>query len=82
METVQLYVGREVASVAQPVRKLRGFQRVALKAGESRTVSFRVSAGDLAFHDQSMHLVTEPGRVRVWVAPDAARGSMVEFEVE
>jgi beta-glucosidase len=82
VETVQLYVGREAASVAQPVRKLRGFQRVALKAGESRTVTFRLSTGDLAFYDQRMRLVTEPGRVRVWVAPDAARGSMVEFEVE
>ena len=42
VETVQLYVHYVAAGVAQPVRKLKGFQRIALKAGESRTVSFRV----------------------------------------
>jgi beta-glucosidase len=82
VETVQLYVHYMAASVAQPVRKLKGFQRVALKAGESRTVNFQVSAADLAFYGDGMRLLTEPGRVQVWIAPDAARGVMAELEVQ
>jgi beta-glucosidase len=82
VETVQLYVHYVAASVAQPVRKLKGFQRIALKAGESRTVTFRLATSDLAFYDQGMRLVTEPGRVQVWIAPDAAHGVMGEFNVQ
>lgn len=80
-ETVQLYVRDLVASVAQPVRKLTGFQRIPLKAGERRTVEFTVSAADLAFYDERMRLITEPGRFQVWIAPDAARGLSGEFEL-
>ncbi|PWU08981.1 MAG: glycosyl hydrolase [Terriglobia bacterium] len=82
VETVQLYFHHVAASVAQPVRKLAGFQRVLLKPGESRRVSFQISSDDLAFYDQSRRRVTEPGRVQVWIAPDAARGSMAEFTVQ
>jgi beta-glucosidase len=78
-ETVQLYVHELAASVVQPVRKLAGFQRVRLKPGEHRTVAFTISAADLAFCDGQMRLVNEPGRVQVFVAPDAARGLSGEF---
>jgi beta-glucosidase len=80
-ETVQLYIRDLVASVAQPVRKLRGFERVPLKAGESRRVTFTISGADLSFYNQRMQLVTEPGRFQVWIAPDAARGVSGEFEL-
>jgi beta-glucosidase len=78
-ETVQLYIHNLVASVVQPVRKLTGFQRVRLKPGERRIVSFTISAADLAFYDGHMRLVNEPGRVQVFIAPDAARGLSGEF---
>ena len=80
-ETVQLYVRTLVASVVQPVRKLVGFQRLPLKPGERRTVNFTLSARDLAFYDEHMRLVTEPGRIHVWIAPDATRGLSGEFEI-
>ena len=80
-ETVQLYIRTLVASVVQPVRKLVGFQRVPLKPGERRTVSFTLSTPDLAFYDEHMRLVTEPGRIQVWIAPDATRGVSGEFEL-
>ena len=80
-ETVQLYIRDLVASVVQPVRKLRGFQRISLTPGESRPVSFTISADDLTFYNQQMKLVTEPGKFQVWIAPDAARGVMGEFEL-
>jgi beta-glucosidase len=80
-ETVQFYVRDLVASVVQPVRKLIAFRRVPLKPGERRTIEFTISAADLAFYDQHMRLATEPGRIQVWIAPDAARGVTGEFEL-
>jgi beta-glucosidase len=81
VETAQLYIHQLAASVVQPVRRLRGFQRISLKPGESRTVTFTLSAADLAFHNSKMQLVTEPGRFQAWIAPDAVRGVSADFEL-
>ncbi|HTP33965.1 MAG TPA: beta-glucosidase BglX [Candidatus Acidoferrales bacterium] len=81
VEVVQLYVHAVAASVAQPVRLLKGFRRVALRAGETQRVEFTLHGRDLAFHNQAMALVTEPGRYRVWIAPDSVRGLAGEFAV-
>lgn len=80
-ETVQFYFRDLVARVAQPVRKLAGFERITLKPGETRTVSFSLSPADLAFYDEHMRLVTEAGKFYVWVAPDSAHGLRGEFEL-
>ena len=80
-EVVQLYVRAPVGSVTRPVRELKGFRRVHLKAGEKQTVSFTLSTADLASHNDRMQLVTEPGRFQVWIAPDSARGVHGEFTV-
>jgi beta-glucosidase len=80
-ETAQLYIRDMVASVAQPVRRLTGFQRVHLNPGERRTVTFTIGTPDLAFHDEQMRLTTEPGKFQVWIAPDAAHGVSGEFEL-
>jgi beta-glucosidase len=82
VETVQLYIRDLVASVVQPVRKLTGFERLRLNPGESRTVTFAISASDLAFYNQQMRLVTEPGQFQVWIAPDAEHGLRGEFELQ
>jgi beta-glucosidase len=58
---VQLYVTDEVASVARPSRSLVGFTRLALAAGESATVAFTVHPSRLAFYDEAMRFVCEPG---------------------
>jgi beta-glucosidase len=79
VEVVQLYVHPVAASVVQPVRLLKGFQRVLLKPGATQRVAFTIAAADLAFHNQQMQLVTEPGRYQVWIAPDSARGLKGEF---
>jgi beta-glucosidase len=80
VETVQLYIHEMAASVAQPVRKLTGFRRVALAAGERRTVDFTLTPADLAFYDSRSRLVTEAGRFEVWIAPDSASGAGAAFE--
>ena len=66
-EVVQLYVRDEEASVARPVRELRGFRRVRLEAGECRTIAFTLSTEQFAYVDAGYHRVVEPGRVSVQV---------------
>ena len=71
-EVVQLYVRDEEASVARPVKELRGFQRLHLTPGECRTVAFRLSTEQLAYFDAEMRRVVESGTVRVFVGRSSA----------
>jgi beta-glucosidase len=66
-EVVQLYVRDAVASVARPLKELRGFKRVHLKPGEATTVEFTLMPDDLAFYDQRMRRIVEPGTFIVMV---------------
>jgi beta-glucosidase len=66
-EVVQLYVQDPVASVARPVKELKGFQRVTLKPGETRRIVFNLTADDLAFLDGNMRRIVEPGEFRIMV---------------
>jgi beta-glucosidase len=74
-EVVQLYVRDLVASVARPYQQLVGFTRVELDAGERAEVTFEVHPSRLAFYDDRMRFVTEPGTFRFSVggASDRAR---------
>jgi len=65
---VQLYIRDLVGSVTRPVKELKGFQKVSLKAGESRQVTFELRAEDLAFYGIDMKKKTEPGNFKLWVA--------------
>jgi beta-glucosidase len=58
---------------------LKGFRRVPLKPGETQTIAFTIRPDDLAFHNQQMQLVAEPGRYQVWIAPDSVSGLEGEF---
>lgn len=60
-EVVQLFVSDEVASITPPVKRLRGFQKTNLQAGESKTISFTLKLEDLAFVGLDNEWVTEPG---------------------
>jgi beta-glucosidase len=75
-DVVQLYIRDRVASIAQPVRRLRGFERVALEPGESRTVSFELGADDLGFHtnDPSGELLVEAGEFTVYAGGSSEAG--------
>ena len=65
-EVVQLYIHDPVASISQPVRRLRGFQRVTLNPGEARTVTFRLDRSDFGFYDNRGKFVVEPGQIDVY----------------
>jgi beta-glucosidase len=64
-EVVQLYIRHPDAAVPRPIKELKGFKRVHLEPGECRTVTFHLPVEQLAFYDDSMNLVLEPGRVVV-----------------
>jgi beta-glucosidase len=66
-EVVQLYVGDPVASVTRPVKALKGFKRVHLEAGASKTLNFHLPVAHLAFYDREMRYVVEPGVINVLV---------------
>lgn len=80
-EVVQLYVQDEVASVARPVKELRGFQRIYLAPRETRNVAFRLAAQDLAFWDLDRKWLVEPGWFTVYVGPSSAEGLETRFRV-
>lgn len=81
VEVVQLYVRDLVGSVTRPVKELRGFQRVALEAGEAREVTFEVPVESLGFHGLDNRWVVEPGAFHVWIGPSSAEGLQGEFTV-
>lgn len=80
-EVVQLYIRLEGTSVTQPVRALKGFQRIALKPGESKKVVFPLEAKAFAFWDIRNRFTVEPAKVTVWIGPDAARGTETTLNI-
>ncbi|MCS5641218.1 MAG: fibronectin type III-like domain-contianing protein, partial [Candidatus Marinimicrobia bacterium] len=81
-EVVQLYTRDLVASITPPVKELRRFKRIQLKPGESQTVQFTLNTSDLAFYNQEMELVTEPGTFHIWIASDSDNGLRGKFDVK
>lgn len=80
---VQLYVRDLVGSTTRPVKELKGFQKIALKAGESRQVTFELRAEELAFYGIDMKKKTEPGSYKLWVAQNSDdNGNEATFSVE
>ena len=80
-EVVQLYVRDVAASVARPVRELKGFERVSLNPGEKRTVRFVLEAQSLGFYDGQMQFVVEPGMFQVFVGDCSVGGLEVDLEI-
>ena len=80
-ETVQLYVRDLVGSVVRPVKELKRFERVTLKAGETKHCRFELPVEDLAYWNFDMEYVVESGNFDLWVAGDSASGEALRFAV-
>jgi len=80
-EVAQLYVRNLGASVEQPVRSLKGFQRVTLKPGESRQLRFELGFPELSFYDVRSRQVVEPTHYTVWVGGSSQATEQAEFDV-
>jgi len=80
LETVQMYLTDVVASVARPIRELKGFQRVALAPGERKRVEFTITRDLLTFW-LNERWIAEPGTFKIRIGPDSSRGSEKAFEL-
>ncbi|HUZ45172.1 MAG TPA: beta-glucosidase BglX [Terriglobia bacterium] len=81
-EVAQLYIRQRVASLSQPVRELKGFERITLPPGRSRPVRFTLSARQLGFWDNEGRFRIEPGTFDLWVGDSSAGGLHTSFLVK
>ena len=80
-EVVQLYVRDLVGSVTRPVKELKGFQKIMLKKGESKTVTFEIDTGDLSFYNYNLDFVYEPGDFEVFIGGNSRDVLKANFEL-
>jgi len=80
-DVVQLYLHDPVASISQPVRRLRGFQRVTLAPGGKQTVSFTLDKSDFGFYDNRGKFVVEPGRIDLYAGDSSGADLVQSFTV-
>jgi beta-glucosidase len=80
-EVAQLYIRDMVGSITRPVKELKGFQKVFLTAGESRTLNFTITPADLAFYNSDLKLVSEPGDFKVFVGTNSGSCMETGFEL-
>jgi beta-glucosidase len=80
-EVVQLYIRDEVSSVTRPVEELRGFERVSLDPGQTKTVQFKLGFPELSFLNRDMHWVVEPGAFKIMVGSNSADLISTELNV-
>ena len=76
---MQLYLRQPIASISRPVRQLKSFDKIALKAGESRRIELSVPTRDLGYHDAQGRTIIEPGRFEVFVGNSSLADVKGEF---
>lgn len=80
-EVVQLYIRDLVGSVTRPVKELKGFQKIDLKKGESKTVTFEISVNDLKFYNSDLEFTAENGQFEVFVGSNSDTNNKATFEL-
>jgi beta-glucosidase len=80
-EVVQLYTRQLVGTTTHPVKELKGFQKIELKAGESKTVSFGIAASDLKFYNSDLKYVAEPGNFKVFIGGNSRDVKEADFKL-
>lgn len=80
-EVVQLYIRDLVGSVTRPLKELKGFQKIALKKGEKKTVTFEISIEELKFYNSDLQFVAEAGQFEVYIGGSSNTDNKVGFEL-
>lgn len=80
-EVVQLYIRDMVGSSTRPVKELKGFQKIELKAGESKKISFTISVNDLKFYNYDLKYVAEPGDFKVFIGGNSRDVKEADFKL-
>jgi beta-glucosidase len=81
-EVVQLYIRDLVSSTTRPVKELKGFQRIALQPGETKTVALDITPDRLAFWNVDKQFVVEPGEFSIMTGPNSVELQSVTLTVE
>ena len=81
-EVVQFYIRDMVGSIARPVQELKGFERITLKPGESRTVTFTINADLLKFYNKDLEYVCEPGQFEAMIGPNSRDVQRLPFTLK
>jgi beta-glucosidase len=82
IETAQLYIRDMVGSITRPVKELKGFQRVNLKPGESKTVTFTISDQDLKFYNSDLKYAAEPGDFKLFIGGNSRDVKEADFKLQ
>ena len=80
-EVVQLYIRDLVGSSTRPVKELKGFQKIELKAGASKTVSFEITVNDLKYYNYDLKYVAEPGDFKVFIGGNSRDVKEASFKL-
>ena len=80
-EVVQLYTRQLVGTTTHPVKELKGFQKIELKAGESKTISFTIAVSDLKFYNSDLKYVAEPGNFKVFIGGNSRDVKEADFKL-
>lgn len=80
-EVVQLYIRDLVGTSTRPVKELKGFQKIELKAGESKTISFDITVSDLKFYNYNLKYVAEPGDFKVFIGGNSRDVKEADFKL-
>jgi len=81
VEVVQMYIHDVVSSVTRPTKELKGFERVSLAPGETKTITLPITPDRLAFYNRRMERVVEPGAFDVMVGPSSKTLQTVRLQV-
>lgn len=80
-ETVQLYIRDLVGSITRPVKELKGFQKISLKAGESKVVTFNITENDLKFYNSDLKFAAEPGDFKLFIGTNSRDVKEADFKL-
>jgi beta-glucosidase len=80
-EIVQLYIRDMVGSISRPMKELKGFQKIALKAGESKLVEFKINTNDLRFYNSNSQHVVEPGDFKLFIGGNSRDVKEANFKL-
>jgi beta-glucosidase len=81
-EVVQLYIQDLVGSVTRPIKELKGFRKILLKAAQYQMVTFKITANDLRFYNEDLKFIVEKGKFKAMVGASSMDVKSVEFELK
>ena len=80
-EVVQLYIRDVIGSVTRPLKELKGFQKIEIKKGETKTVTFEISIEELKFYNSDLQFVAEPGKFEIFIGTNSDTTNKIEFDL-